>query len=273
LKPFIFIALLLPSIVLASNENDPAGARAAGMGNAALGFKDIWSFYQNQAGLAHLDAFTAGVFYENRFLVKGMSYQGFAAANPLGENGVVSVGYSGFGFSVYKEDKVGAAYSMRLAKNLTAGVGINYHSTRITAENYGSTGLVTAELGVQMQVSKNVMVSSHIFNPFRAQLNDFNDERLPTILRLGASYQISDDLLAALEVEKDIDQKPSLRGGIEYQPVDILYIRLGSSTLPNQFSFGLGVAFKQFRFDLAGSYHSQLGYTPQVSLTYLPQKQ
>lgn len=242
------------------------------MGNAALGFTDIWSFYHNQAGLAQIEGFTAGAFYENRFLVRGMSFQGFAAANPIGENGVVSLGYSGFGFSVYKEDNVGAAYALRLARNLTGGVKLNYHSTRIAAENYGRTGNITAELGVQMQVSKNVMVSSHLFNPFRARLNDFNDERLPTALRLGASYRISDEVYAALEVEKDIEQKPTFRGGIEYQPVDILYIRVGTSTEPTMFSFGLGFKFSNFQFDLAGSYHSLLGYTPQVSLTYLPQK-
>lgn len=262
--------MLLPAVMLASNENDPVGARAAGMGNAALGFTDIWSFFHNQAGLAHIDGFTAGAFYENRFLVRGMSFQGFAAANPLGENGVVSLGYSGFGYSVYRENNVGAGYALKLARNLTAGVRLSYHGTRIAAENYGRTSNLTAELGVQMQVSKNVTVSSHIFNPFRAQLNDFNNERLPTVLRLGAAYQISDDLYAALEVEKDIEQKPTLRGGIEYHPADILYVRVGTASNPNQFSFGLGLKFSQFQFDLAGTYHSLLGYTPQVSLTYLP---
>ncbi len=262
---------MIPCIALASNENDPAGARAAGMGNAALGFTDIWSFYHNQAGLAYIDGFTAGAFYENRFLVKGMSFQGFAAAMPLGENGVVSLGYSGFGFSVYQEDKVGAAYAMKLARNFSAGVRLNYHSTRITAENYGRTSNVTAEFGVQIKASKNVTVSSHLYNPTRARLNDFNDERLPTVLRLGAAYQISDDVMAAIEVEKDIEQKPSFRAGVEYHPIDILYLRLGTSTTPQMFSFGLGFEFSNFRFDLAGTYHSLLGYTPQVSLTYLPQ--
>ncbi len=257
-------------LVQASNENDPVGARAAGMGNAALGFRDIWSIYHNQAGLAHVDGFTAGAFYENRFLVRGMSFQGFAAANPLGENGVVGLAYSGFGFSVYQEHNVGAAYAIKLAKNLSAGVRMNYHSTRIAADNYGQTSNITAELGVQMQVSKNVMVSSHLYNPFRAQLNDFNDERLPTILRLGAAYQIADDLVAALEVEKDIEQQASFRAGVEYQVLDVLYLRAGTSTEPTLFSFGLGVEFSNFRFDVASTYHSLLGYSPQVSLTYLP---
>ncbi len=260
---------MIPAAAFAGNENDPTGARAAGMGNAALGFTDVWSFWNNQAGLAGVDAFTAGAFYENRFLVNGLSHQGFAVANPLG-NGTVAVGYSGFGYSVYQENNVGAAYALQLARTLSAGVRMSYHSTRIAADNYGSTGNLTAELGVQLQISEKVTVSTHLFNPFRAQLNDFNDERLPTVLAVGAAYRISDELYAAAEVEKDIEHKPSVRAGVEYHPADILYIRVGTSTNPNLFSFGLGLEFNNLRFDLSGNYHSLLGYTPQVSLTYLP---
>jgi len=267
----LFSLMLLAASAQAQNENDPTGARAAGMGGTSLGFTDVWAYHNNQAGLAGIEAFTAGAFYENRFLVSGMSFQGFAVANPLG-NGVVAVGYSGFGYSVYQENNIGAGYALNLTDNLSAGVRMNYHSTRIAAENYGRTGNVTAELGVQMRVSKNVTISSHLFNPFRAKINDFNDERLPTVIGVGAAYRISDEVYAALEVEKDIEQKPTFRAGVEYHPADILYIRAGTSSNPNQFSFGVGLEFNGFRFDMAGSYHSLLGYTPQVSLTYLPGK-
>lgn len=267
----LFSLLLFTASAQGQNENDPTGARAAAMGGTSLGLTDVWAYHNNQAGLAAIESFTAGAFYENRFLVSGMSFQGFAVANPLG-NGVVAVGYSGFGYSVYQENNVGAGYALNLTDNLSAGVRMNYHSTRIATDNYGRTGNVTAELGVQMRVSKNVTVSSHLFNPFRAQLNDFNDERLPTIIGLGAGYRISDELYAALEVEKDIEQKASFRAGVEYHPADILYVRVGTSSNPNLFSFGIGLEFNNLRFDLASSYHSLLGYTPQVSLTYLPSK-
>ncbi len=256
---------------MANNENDPAGARPAGMANAALSFTDVWSMYHNQAGLAYIDGVAAGAFYENRFLLKEFNYSGLAAAMPLG-NGAIGVSYSGFGFSVYRESKTGIAYAMKLAKTLSASVQLNYQTTRINADNYGSTSNITAELGVRMDVSQKVVVAAHVYNPLKAKLNDFNDERLPTILRLGMAYQISDDLLVALETEKDIDQKALFRGGIEYKPADILYLRVGASNQPNLLSFGIGLAFDSFRFDLAASYHSLLGYAPQASLTYTPGK-
>ena len=62
LRSLLLVLLLLPASLHANNENDPAGARPAGMANAALSFTDIWSLYHNQAGLAYIDGIAAGVF-------------------------------------------------------------------------------------------------------------------------------------------------------------------------------------------------------------------
>ncbi|MFT6997544.1 MAG: hypothetical protein ACJAQ4_001298, partial [Cryomorphaceae bacterium] len=204
------------------------------------------------------------------------AFAGFAAATPLGK-GAIGLNYSNFGYGVYNEGKLGLAYGMKLADSFSIGVQLNYHTTRIAAEDYGKVGALTAEVGVRMEVSERVTVAAHLFNPTRTTLIDngesaIPDEKIPTVIRLGAGYQISDEVLLAGEVEKDIDQNALFRGGIEYQPVDILYLRVGASSEPSLFSFGLGVRFESFQFDLASSYSSVLGYSPQVSLTYNPGK-
>jgi hypothetical protein len=276
LKKVLLIATFLPLLLWGQNGTDPVGARPAGMANAALTFTDIWSSFHNQAGLGYVENITAGAFYENRFLVDGMAFAGFAGAAPLG-NGAIGVNYSNFGYGAYNEGKIGLAYGMKLAERLSIGVQLNYHNTRIAAEDYGNAGALTAEVGVRMEVSERVTIAAHLFNPTRTTLIDNDgsaipDEKIPTVIRLGAGYQISDELLFAGEVEKDIDQNALFRGGIEYQPVDILYLRLGASSEPSLFSFGLGLKFDSFQFDLASSYSSVLGYSPQISLTYNPGK-
>lgn len=274
MKRLILIFAFLPLLTFSNNGNDPAGARQAGMANAALTFTDIWSSFHNQAGLGYVQGFTGGAFYESRFLVDGLAFAGFAAAMPLGK-GAIGLNYSNFGYSVYNEGKLGLAYGMKLADRFSMGVQINYQNTTIAAADYGSRGVLTAEVGFRMEVSDNVTVAAHLFNPSRTTLIDNSDlsipdEKIPTVIRLGAGYQISEDVLFAGEVEKDIDQNALFRGGIEYQPADILYLRVGASTEPNLFSFGMGLKFEGFQFDLATSYHSLLGYSPQVSLTYNP---
>ncbi len=241
------------------------------MANAGLNFTDIWSIYHNQAGIAHLNNFSAGAFYENRFLISDLAFAGAAVAMPLG-NGAIGLTYSNLGFSAYNEGKLGLAYGLKLSDALSIGVQLNYHSFNIAAEDHGSRGALTAEVGFQLQISKNVSLAAHIFNPTRTQLNDFVDERIPTVLRIGASYKIAEDLKLTGDVEKDIDADALFRAGIEYQPADKFYLRMGASSNPSLFAFGLGLDFDTFRFDLATTYHSVLGYSPQVSLTYSPSK-
>lgn len=271
MKYILYIIILFHSILVYS-QNDPAGARPAGMANAVLNTTDIWSTFHNQAGLAHIESFSAGAFYENKFLVSQMAYSGIGIANPLG-GGTIALSYSNFGFSVYGESKLGLAYALKLSEKFSIGVQANYHNTTINTENYGSANTFTAEVGFRHQVSKKVSLAAHIFNPTRSQLNDYNDERLPTILRFGAQYNISDELLVTGEVEKDIDRNALLRAGLEYRPVDVLYIRLGASSQPSLFAFGLGIELGQFQFDLASTYHSILGYSPQVSLSFRPKSE
>jgi len=269
---YILLSIVLLLAITCHSQNDPVGARPAGMANAVLNTTDIWSAFHNQAGLAHIENFTAGAFYENKFLISEMAYTGIGMASPLGA-GTIGLTYANFGFSVYGESKLGLSYGLKLSEKFSIGVQANYHNTVIQAENYGSTNTFTAELGLRLEVSEKVSLAAHIFNPTRSQLNEYNDERLPTILRFGAQYNISDELLVTGEVEKDIDETGLVRAGIEYQPVDILYIRLGASSQPSLFAFGLGINLGQFQFDLASTYHSVLGYSPQVSLSFLPKSE
>lgn len=265
------LLVCLPILGYAGGENNPPGARSGGMANAGLNFTDIWSIYHNQAGLGYIEGPTAAVFYENKFLISNFAYAGFAGALPLG-NGTIGVSYTNFGYSAYKESSIGLAYGMKLSEKFAVGVRLNYHSIRIDADGYGNKGALTADVGFRLQVSERVSLAAHLANPTRTKLNDFDDERIPTIIRFGAGYEISDDLLATAEVEKDIDMNPIFRAGIEYQPADILFLRVGASSNPGLFAFGFGLNFDAFKVDLSTTYHSVLGYSPQIALTYAPGK-
>lgn len=265
------LLICLPLLAHAGGENDPPGARSAGMANAGLNYTDIWSIYHNQAGLGYIQGPTASIFYENKFLISNFAYAGFAGALPLG-NGTIGVSYTNFGYSAYKEGKIGLAYGMKLSEKFAVGLQLNYHTLRIDADGYGNKGAVTADVGFRLQVSERVSLAAHISNPTRAKLNDFDDERIPSVIRLGGAYKISDDLLASGEVEKDIDMNPIFRAGIEYQPVDILFLRVGASSNPGLFAFGFGLNLEAFKLDLSTTYHSVLGYSPQIALTYAPGK-
>ena len=143
---------------------------------------------------------------------------------------------------------------------------MDYIETNIA--EYGKKGMPVAEAGLLAKPIKNFTIGVHIFNLTKTKLTTYNDERSPTIMRIGADYRFSNKVFIALETEKDIDKKAIVKAGLEYNPIKELYLRAGVSTNPSLSCFGIGVNLKQFKLDLSSTYHSTFGFSPQVGLMY-----
>ncbi|MDQ3193176.1 MAG: hypothetical protein M3Q58_16450 [Bacteroidota bacterium] len=260
----VFLWVLIAPVF--SQNNNQLGARSAAMGNSSVAISDLWSVHHNQAGLAGLDKMQAGIYYENRFLIPELSLKGLALAMPV-KNGVFGLSVSQFGFALYNESKVGLSYAQKLGEKVSAGVQLDYLNTFI-AEGYGNKGMITGEAGVQAELAPGLTIGAHIFNPFRVKLATHNNERIPTIMRLGLNYEISNKVLICAETLKDTDHKPVFRAGLEYNVIEQLYLRAGISSNPGMHTFGFGLNLKHFKIDFASSIHSVLGYSPMVSINY-----
>lgn len=269
LSPFTFY--LLPSSTFAYTDNYPIGARSFAMGNASVTLSDMWSVHHNQAGLAFQKNIGGGIYYESKFFVPELGLKGGVAVVPTG-SGVFGLDISSFGYSKYNENKLGIAYGRTFGEFFSAGIQLDYLRTQI-AENYGSKGVIAGEAGVQAKLTKNLILGAHIFNLNRAKSAPYNNETIPTIMRAGASYSFSDKVILCIETEKDIDFKPNIKFGMEYHVIEVLFIRAGTSTYPFINSFGAGVLLKNFQLDAAASVHPVLGYSSQVSLSYLMGKE
>jgi len=270
MKKLLLFLICFPTFLFAGNDNIHFGGRSAGMGHASVTLSDVWSSHHNQAGLGWLTKVEAGVFAQNRFLVKEMNYMGFAYAHPV-KSGAFALSFTNFGYSQYGESKVGLAYGLKFSDRITGGVQINYHNTRI-GNNYGSASVLSTEMGLQAKLTSKLELGLHLFNPTQAKLNDFNDERMPTIMRLGMAYTFSNKVFITLEAEKDVDFPANFKAGIEYKANDKIYLRGGIGASPTAATFGVGVYHKGLKFDLASSYHQVLGFIPEVSLTYVFEK-
>lgn len=250
----------------AGNENPTLGARSAGMGNASVSLGDVWSAQHNQAGLGFVRDISAGAYYENRFLLKELSIKGGVIALPV-KGGTFGLCISNFGYSLYNENKYSLSFAKAFGDKLSAGIAMDYLTTKI-GEGYGSKGVLAAEFGIQAKPLKGLTIGAHVFNPTRTKIADYNDERLPTIIRFGGDYDFSDKVKIALETEKDMAQKAIFKAGIEYKPVKELYLRAGIGTNPTLTSFGFGINLKNLKIDVSANYHQTLGFSPQLGLTY-----
>jgi hypothetical protein len=263
----VFIFLFSFFVARAGNENTPSGAPSAGVSGASVCYSDLWSAFNNQAGLASLKKITAGIYFENRFNLSELGVKGFAIALPSGESGVFALSGTYFGYSLYNEKKIGAAFSMQLGSKLKAGVQLDYLSTFI-AEGYGTRTAFTGEAGILAEPLKNLLLGFHIYNPTQTKIADYADERIPVTMRMGAAYKFSEKVMVSIENEKQVDADGMFKAGIDYHIADPLWLRGGISTNPSLNSFGFGLKFGQFMFDAAASFHEALGFTPHVSLVY-----
>ncbi len=261
----ILLLLLTAFITKAGNEFHSTGARGWAMGNASAALTDVFAANNNQAGLANLKNISIGIYSERKFLLNTLNTHACIFAMPT-KMGVFGISVTYFGFKDYNDKKIGLAFAKMLAENFSLGVQLDYLSTFIT--EYGTKSFVTFELGIQSKITRELSLGVHVYNPIRAKISSYQNEKTPTIMRLGFSYVPSEKLLLCIEVEKDIDHKPVFKTGIEYELINKLFLRAGIATNPTYNTFGIGIDLKNIKIDFASSIHTVLGYTPHLSIIH-----
>jgi len=263
---FHCIFLVIPLFLNAAHDNVPEGGRSAALANASVALTDFWSLQNNQAGLAFYNRPAGAIYFENRYMVKEMSMKAGGLVMPT-KAGVLGLNISYFGYPKYNESKFGLAYARSFGDVLAVGVQLDYLLTSVS-ENYGKKGVATFEIGLLSKINEHLSIGAHIFNPVQAKLTDYNNERIPAIIRVGAAYSFDENILVSVEAEKDTQMDPVLKCGLEYRIIEQIYVRGGISTNPGLYSFGFGLDFKKLKIDFSSSVHHVLGYSPQISLIY-----
>jgi hypothetical protein len=249
-----------------ANENHPLGSRAAAMGNAAVAVSDLWSVHHNQAGLASINSFQAGMHHENRFMVPEFAVQAMALALPT-RPGTIAVSYTYFGFSKYNETRFGLGFGKKLGEKLSAGVQFNYLHTFISGD-YGNSGNITAEGGFIFQPADRLFIAAHIYNPARTGMQTYYEQLIPAVLKFGLAGYLGEKIFAAAETEKAHDHRAIFKAGLEMGFGEPLYLRAGISSGPVKGSFGAGYVFGRLVADIAFTDHPVLGFTPHFTLSY-----
>jgi hypothetical protein len=263
IRSFFLFQLFFISI-FSFGQFETSGARSAALGGSSITQQDVFSAQNNQAGLGFIKSVGVGAYFENRYLLKQLNHSSFLATIPI-KKGTFGISYNGFGYSQFKQDKFGIAYGILLSENFSVGVQLNYHSIRI-GDIYGRADALTAALGFQGKISKQITFAAHIHNLNRTKLADYNNERMPSVIKLGIQYSYSEKLNIQLEADKNSNEKLNFKGGVEYMPAQDFYLRFGVTSNPNLFSFGTGFKINTIKIDISSSYHPVLGFSPQVAL-------
>lgn len=253
--------------IFASNNNYPIGSRASAMGNASSTFENVFSNFHNQAGLAGVSHFGVGIAYKNNFLLSETGLKSAALAIPLKSIGVIGINVSSFGFDQYAENKYGLAFAKKFGDIISMGLQLDYMQTRFT-EPYGSKGVLFGQFGIRGQLTENLALGVHVYNPTRTSLDKTLNDRVPTILKSGISYQFNDKLVTVFEIEKDLEAKMNVKAGAEYGIHEKFDVRFGINSFQRKVSFGAGINLDNWEVDLASEYHQTLGFVPNMTIRW-----
>ena len=265
----VLLMLLAVNPLEAANDNYPAGAGNAALGNAGVMMPGFWSVFHNQAGLGYYNHLSAGVHHENRFFVPEFNIHSIAVTIPV-PTATLGASYTYSGYRVYNESKLGIGIGKAFHERFSAGIQLDYLHIHSSAE-YGNSSAIAAEAGVIAKPLNNLYIGFHIFNPTGAKHSaESGEELIPVIMRFGLGYYFSERLFFGLETEKDLGvRQPLFRSGIEYRIIQAIYARTGIELEGSvHHSLGLGFSFGGIRADISFMHYQLVGYTPFLSLSY-----
>lgn len=266
-KPCTTIALLLFFSVSFSQSNLYDSPRSIALGGAYTTLADVWSPTQNIAGIAKYNKLGIGASYAKPFGIKELSHQRISATIPTSIGGF-GLHYQSFGFSLYREQNFGFAYSKLIGENVSAGFKISYANYHIAAS--GNTGQVYSAAGIQYTPTPQIRIGASINNPEKGYATINNEEiQIPSYYALGLMWVASEELSFNLEFDKDSFHTALTKFAIEYKYRELLFLRGGINGKPVSINFGLGLKLKSFMIDYAASFHEVLGTSSSIGLTYI----
>lgn len=260
---FTLLITIITGQSIAQGLKQPLAARYIGLGAYSMHHADAFSFTSNQASLARLTSAAAGVYAEKRFMLSALSLYTAVLAIPTKEG---NFGFQAdyFGFTGYNESQIGIAYARSLGSKLDVGIKFNYYGFKIPG--YGKASTVNFEIGAIAHLSDKLHAGVHIYNPVGGKLSKLEDEKISSVYKFGIGYETSENFFISTEISKEEGREINVNTGLQYNFLKKFFVRAGIATETTNSYAGAGISWKNFRLDVSGSYHPQLGFTPGLLL-------
>jgi hypothetical protein len=260
----LFHLLIIVSFISVTSGQMNPGAKQIAMSNSDVALSDdVFSLFNNPAGLAQLNWRELGLYYSPApFGLNELANGYIAYTEPLGF-GSAGIGAMTYGFELYRESRLLLSFSTSYLNKFFAGVSFNYHIVSI--QGYGNKTVFYLNAGCLGYITDELRIGFFVQNINQASFTSQEDQ-ISILLNAGLSYNIYDDLSLNFAVEKDIRYNASVKSGINYDLIDNLSLRIGFANEPAEFSCGIGIHFSYFNFDYAVFTHPDLGLTHQAGI-------
>ncbi len=246
-------------------QTHTVGARAAGLGHAAVTMRGAGALFANLSGVTSVKQPTLFAGYENRFgLSEGLHAVAAGLVQPT-RYGIGSLSVYRFGDALHSHHRLSLGYSHRI-EQFSLGLRLSQH--QYFTEGFGSRFRTVIDVGGQAQLSPQFIFGLQLLNVTQATLSEVTQENIPTLVQVGLSYRPAAAWLVSAEVEHEVTQRPNLKLGVAYTALKMFSLRTGINSRELRQFFGLGWKHRILDADYALSTHPQLGLSHQVSIRY-----
>lgn len=251
-------------LIFAQVVNESPASGYFSLNNYSGKITQVLSSTFNPATLGKLKNSSAGIYGEQRFFLKELSFYRFALAihskpGNFGINGYYS------GSVEYNSMLVGGAYGRSLGDKADLGIQFDYSSYQL--KGYGKASFVNVQIGGLLHLSEQLHAGLHVKNLAGFRSNQ-QSEKLKTVYTAGLGYDASDKFFAGIAFIKEEDQQNNIQALVRYDILNNIGVKMGISTQVPVFYGGVSIGVKNFIIDVLSSYQPQLGITPGLALQY-----
>lgn len=240
-----------------------AGPRSLGAGQISSLWLDGWAAANNPGALGWLNRSSMATGYENRYGSSAFSQLGFCAAIPSSKWGTLGLAANRFGSEIFNQTRASAAWGKAFG---IASIGVQGQFYQVSASELPSRSYFLLNFGGVARLTPTIRFAASISNLTQTKASDYVTETLPTIVRAGIGYQPVKTVLLMVEVQKDLDQKTLVKGGLEYEFVKNFWLRTGFTTLQQVASGGFSFRWRDLKLDYGVANHPQMGWSHCIGL-------
>jgi len=259
----VSLSALFVVVAAAQTVHEPALPPYIGAGVGSPDFSDAFSFAGNQALLCYTPHSRLGAFSEKKFMLEETAMHGLFFSLPVW-NGGAGLQFRYTGFADFNQSMLGLAYAKKLGNLVGIGLQFDYHMIHIAG--YGSSAAIGTGAALLVQPSNNLYIGFQVANPVGGRFRKNNGERLATVVKTSIGYEASQQVLIVLDIDKEEDRPVEILATLRYVFARRFFATIGISGSSGSPFAGIGLQWKQFRFDFSTRFHPQLGFSPAVSL-------
>jgi len=197
-------------------------------------------FLSHPAVLAHVHRTGFAVSYGFPFQLQSLNHYSVSTVFPF-KSIKLGTAFSAVGKEVYRETtfSLGGGYS--IGDNMSFGILINGHELSI--RNYGSDRTVGIVASVNYSFTKS-MQWSLLYRNLNSPKLGVSREPLPQVVATVFGFSPTPSLLAAVELERDLEFESRYKFGIRWQPIEALRVATGFVSHPTQVTAGISLQVK-----------------------------